>query len=336
MSSSVARGASTGTILAVATAALLWGVYWAPLKLLEGSGLPAPWSAAFLVIASLFVAVPWAFLGHSRNLTGRQTIGAAGIGLAIALYSTALGYSDVVRVVLLFYMAPAWSLLIEVLFFRRRWTWLTTAALVLSFTGLVTVMRGEVPLEGLGAVGDWMALGGGLAWSVGAAFLFADKTPSLQRLTVWSLVAGALFMVALLLIDGTGIPPVLLSAFDNTLSVASTAQAAANAETGLNFAFLPTAPTLWMVVVLGLGLAAIYVVPTVAVTLWGANRLPPATMSFLMTVEIVSGVGTAALFLGERFGWPEALGTLLIVSGALIEVLWPAPQTSQIDANQRA
>jgi drug/metabolite transporter (DMT)-like permease len=55
------------------------------------------------------------------------------------------------------------------------------------------------------------------------------------------------------------------------------------------------------------------------VTLWAAQRLAPAAMSFLLTAEIVAGVVSGAVLLAEPFGWPEAAGAGLIILGALVE-----------------
>ena len=79
----------------------------------------------------------------------------------------------------------------------------------------------------------------------------------------------------------------------------------------------------------GLGLAALgifYLVPVVLISMWGAQILNPAAMGFLLTAEIVAGVGSSALFLDQPFGIFEVAGTILIISGAMIEVA-SAPST---------
>lgn len=70
-----------------------------------------------------------------------------------------------------------------------------------------------------------------------------------------------------------------------------------------------------------LAAGALYLLPVLAITLWSAQRLPPALLSFLFTLEIVSGVVSGALFLDEPFGLWRLAGGLLIVGVALIEAL---------------
>ena len=56
-------------------------------------------------------------------------------------------------------------------------------------------------------------------------------------------------------------------------------------------------------------------------TLWSAQRLAPAVLSFLLTAEILSGVITGALFLDEPFGLLQIIGAVLIIAAALSEVV---------------
>ena len=56
-----------------------------------------------------------------------------------------------------------------------------------------------------------------------------------------------------------------------------------------------TTPTFAISAAMGFG--AIYVVPIMVMTLWAAQRLSPATITFLLSAEILSGVISGALFL---------------------------------------
>ncbi|MEP3276226.1 MAG: DMT family transporter [Stappiaceae bacterium] len=281
----------TGALVAVILSALLWGLYWVPIRVLEGYGLTGPWAGFSLSLAALVPAlIVFCFAPH-KKMQSSHILGAIAVGVAISLYGISLSYTDVIRAVLLFYLAPVWSTLIECLFMGRRWTWRSVLALLVSFAGIILICRGEVPLEGAGALGDWMALAAGLAWSVGAATIFAQKNPSLPSLVATSMGAAVLT---------SGLCVLLLSDFLSPISVIS-AQLI-----GVSFGF-----------------GAFYVLPVMLVTLWGALRFSPATMSFVLTAEIISGVGSGAIFLGEPFGWPESLGAILIGLGATVEVMRP-------------
>jgi len=67
----------------------------------------------------------------------------------------------------------------------------------------------------------------------------------------------------------------------------------------------------------------LYLLPLFIIAIWGAGQLPPATMSFLLTIEVVVAVASSAYFLGLQFGIIELIGTSLILGGALWEVIMP-------------
>ena len=47
-------------------------------------------------------------------------------------------------------------------------------------------------------------------------------------------------------------------------------------------------------------------------------------MSFLLSAKVVSGVGTSAVALDESFGLVEVIGSVCVISAALIEFVDPA------------
>ncbi|MEM9146453.1 MAG: DMT family transporter [Pseudomonadota bacterium] len=273
--------------------ALLWGVWWIPVRAIEEAGLEAVWAGFAMNLGGLPGFVLAALIWHrGRGFTARAAAGALLAGVAVTTYSAALTYTDVIRVALLFYLAPVWSKLIEVVFFGERWTWTSTLAIALSFAGIITIFRGEVALEDW-SVGDLMAVGSGMAWATGAALIFSGPTPNGVHLSLGMCVGAILTCVLLIAVGGPS-----AGAWPTAEGVAAAAPVA-------------------------LGAGALYLVPVMVVTLWAATRLPPATMSFLLTTEIISGVGSAALLLDERFGAPEVIGAVLVALGATIEVIAP-------------
>ncbi|MDT8343594.1 MAG: DMT family transporter [Thermohalobaculum sp.] len=295
------RGATIGLAL---MAAAMWGLWWAPVRWIEAAGLAGAWSGLAMTAGALPVFAAAALLARGRAagrapapMAARALLGGVACGAAVMLYAAALGFTDVVRAVLLFYLAPVWSTAIECLFLGRRWGWRSGLALVLCAAGMMAIFR--VGLDGgLGGgvwgIGDSMALGSGLAWSVGTALIFTAPAPGTGRLSVatglGALAAGALVALA-----------------------------------GGAAGDLPGAGTLIAALPVALATGAFYLAPIILITMWSAQRLPPATLSFLLTAEIVSGVVSSALFLDEGFGLPEALGAVLVTLGALAEVL-PAPR----------
>lgn len=274
--------------MAVMVCAVLWGFWWLPVSLMQGAGLNGPWIALAINLSSLPVAVAVAVWAGAR-MSGRAVLGGIMIGLAITLYALAAAYTDFIRAVLLFYLAPAWSTLIEVIWFRRRWTRFVSLALSLSFVGILLISRGEIEFSGLGALGDWMALGSGLSWSIGVALLFSGARASTGGTFLVAALSGAVMAGLIGMLDG------------------SMAQGWPSVDLG----------RLWASAVFACGFMGILL----GGTLWGAFQLPPTVMTYLLSLEIIGGVFSSAVFLDERFGWFEAGGAVCILSAVLVEVL---------------
>lgn len=265
-------------------AAVIWGLWWVPLRWLETQGLGSTLGSIALNGGAFAAAAAWVVLRGSRfRLSGKAALGAALTGAAIGSYSVALVHGEVVRAILLFYLAPAWSKIIEWLFLGRPWRWTSSVAVVAALTGAVLVLGGDVT-GGAWTAGDTIALASGVFWAIGAALIFTAPAATPAALSVVTALTATLIAVPFAVADATGLPPIL--------PVAS-----------------------------GMAVGAVYALPIMALTLWSARVLPPATLTFLLTAEILMGVFSSVLFLGEPFGPMRALGAALVILGALSEVL---------------
>ena len=73
-----------------------------------------------------------------------------------------------------------------------------------------------------------------------------------------------------------------------------------------------------------LGLAYIIALPTIfsySVNTWAVQRSSPSLAATYTTAQPLFAAILAAWFLGEQFGWGEAIGFLLIAAG-LLRVSW--------------
>ena len=281
--------------------AVLWGLWWIPIRHLDQNGFGGALAGFAMNSAALPVVLVVVFLRRSGwQLSPRGMLASALVGVAVTTYATALAYADVVKVVLLFYLAPAWSTLIECSFMGRKWTWQSLVAVAASLGGMLLILGRDLSWSGVGP-GEAMALASGMAWSMGAALLFMDKRVN----TVHAALVAVIAAVA------TG---GLAVAAERLAGVAPSDVAASLGLEAIGLAALT---------------GGLYFAPMIALTLWSARLLPPALMSFLLSAEIISGVASSALLLDERFGAIEVLGTLCIVSGAVIEFVLPARRRSE-------
>lgn len=269
-------------------AAALWGIWWIPIRYLETLGMDGAWgSVAMNAGAALFVLC-WMLL---RRVTFRialnGVLGAALVGVAVSTYSVAITMADVVRVILLFYLAPGWSKIIEWAFMGRGWHWTSTLTIAASLLGAWLVLGGDLSLAGFGP-GDVLAVLSGMTWAGGAALIFSGGRSDATALSLVTCLCATLIGVGFIVL-GQG------TVFSGQATAMGTG---VGALSGL-----------------------IYVLPIMVLTLWSAQRLPPATISFLLTAEILSGVISGALLLDEPFGTMQIGGATLILFAAVAEVL---------------
>ncbi|MEZ5934031.1 MAG: DMT family transporter [Alphaproteobacteria bacterium] len=294
--SKTGRRQQNGPVLLVLASALFWGLWWVPVRLVEALGLTGVWPNLGINLGALLgLGAAVAVRRGRAQLAGSALIGSVLIGIAVAFYGAALSLTDVARAVLLFYLAPAWSTLIEVAFFGQRWQWRRLLPLLLSFGGMIAVFRGDITLDGV-TIGDLAAFASGIAWAVGAALVFAtgpgeidQGRPGALRLGFLVMIAAVATSVLMLPIGWQGWPR-----FES-----------ADAP----FALL-----------LALAAGGLYLAPIIGVTLWGATRLTPTTISFLLAAEILSGITSSALLLDERFGFWEMTGTVMIVASVIAHI----------------
>lgn len=264
-----------------------WGLWWLPVLWIEEQGVSGGYAGLAMHAGALpGVVLVWRL--RPGPMSKRLFFGSCLVGLAVTLYSASLVMTDVVRAIVLFYTAPAWGVLIECLFLGRSWSWRSGLAIALSVLGMLVIFRGDISSDGLRA-GDWMALMSGLAWAVAMALIFIE--PEKSEGPILLTVGCVAILTSALLAPMTATLPSLDA-------LASTA---------------------WIALLAG----SLFLAPILTVTLWGAFSLPPATISFILTAEIITGVASSAWYLDQQFGWPELTGAILIVSGAMTEVFRP-------------
>ena len=275
----------------VATASAIWGLLWIPLRAFDRQGLAPGWVIVCQFVAPLVLMTPLAVLRWRRGGapgTGQFATGLL-IGGAVVLYCESLLQTDVVRSLILFYMMPAWGTLLEVGLLGRRFTLWRGLALLLSFGGLLVILGAGGSFSVHLNLGDLMALVSGIVYTFGA--LRVRQAP---QIAVFEQVF-AFFLFGSLVALGISMLPL-----------------AALRQPPEPKLLLPLAP--WIL------LLTVVLIPAMWGQYWGSRYVDPGRLGILLQLEAVVGIGSAALFAGERFGVREFLGTALIISAGLMEV----------------
>jgi len=233
-------------------AGCLWGTFGVLTKTTYALTTLGPISLAWyrLIFAIPFLGLVTVIKHYSISVSRREAVIFIGFGFCSltvfeALYLTSLSYTTVQHAAALLYTAPAFVAFLSWFFLRERMTPTKIAAIAMSVLGafLILGLASNEPLfASRTQIGDWLALGSGLAYStwyifgkvlgrnrepavtsflgmcLGAAMLFplALATEGLhvpQTLTAWELVAAVgiiptamaylLYLAGLKLIDAT-------------------------------------------------------------------------------------------------------------------------------------
>jgi len=266
--------------------AVLWGLFWWPLKQLNAAGIHGSFVQAVAYGLPALVLLPWAWRSRAAwtDRTGLLLLMALLGGWANASFASSLTYGSVVRVLLLFYLAPVWTILAARLFLGEAFTRLRLTALALALAGLAFTLGGPQLFDSPLSAIDLLALSSGLAFALNNVAIRA----------------------------GHGLP-------DSARAVAVFAGCAV-ISLGFMAASDQAMPSLTPVHMLALAaLALAWVLPGTLATFYGVARLDAGKAAILLLAELVVGVVSAVLIGGEDLSPQEALGGMLILTAAVIE-----------------
>jgi drug/metabolite transporter (DMT)-like permease len=154
--------------LALIFNAFVWGVSWFPFRHIENHGLHPVWTTcliylAITVVMGLVRRHAWqGFVAYPMLVALGLAAGFTNVG-----FNWAVTQGDVVRVVLLFYLMPLWSVLLGWLLLGERPTGGALARVALALTGVVVVLKTpgtDWPVPS--SLPDWLGLAAGFSFAV--------------------------------------------------------------------------------------------------------------------------------------------------------------------------
>ena len=290
MSTSITSGGGLA-VTAIVVNAFIWGVSWWPLKALQDSGLHPLWAtAAVYMLVSVAMLVFYRQSGLALLANPHLWFLALASGLTNVGFNWAVTVGDVVRVVLLFYMMPAWSVLVAWALLGEKPTRASLLRLALAMAGVLVVLKTpESPWPFPQSGVDWLALMGGLSFAITNALLVKfNASPSSGRML-------AMFAGGALLSTGVSLLGLLLGTLPQPALQAS----------GIPVFF---------------GLCLAFIVSNAALQ-YGAARLIASTTALLMLTEILFASASAAALGAADFSPRILWGGSLIVLAALLAAL---------------
>jgi drug/metabolite transporter (DMT)-like permease len=276
--------------------AFIWGTSWWPFRQLQGLGLHPLWTTVFvyaLAVAVILIARPRSALELARS--PRLWVLVLASGFTNASFNWAVSIGDVVRVVLLFYLMPLWSVLLARAVLKEAITPAALLRVALALAGAALVLGGpQIGQPGAGftlpwprSLPDWLGLLGG--------FSFALNNVMLRREAASSDSARALAMF----VGGVAVA--------GLLGVGLQSQGQISAWPAWD----------WRWVAGALVLALWFLMSNLALQ-YGAARLSANGTAIIMLSEVVFASVSAWLLGAGELGTPVLLGGTLIVGAALL------------------
>ena len=283
--------------LALLAGASFWGVVWHPYRLLNQAGIDGLWSTLFTYGIALAVGIAL-FPRHVRSalrLTPLSLLMGLAIGWSNLAYVLGVLEGEVMRVLLLFYLAPLWTPPFARLLLGERLNGVGLAVMGLAFVGAgIMLWRPELGMPWPRGRAEWLGLAAGVLFALGNVLVRRLDTMSdaAKSIVIW-----------------TGVTFAALVHLPESRIGADRAWSLALAQ--------------WpMIVTLGVTLAAMGLALQ-----YGLSRLPANRAIVILLSELVVAAVAAYYLAGESLRPADWVGGMLIVSATLASG-WMEPRKS--------
>jgi drug/metabolite transporter (DMT)-like permease len=271
---------------ALLAGAALWGVVWWPYRLLANAGIDGIWSTLAtygiaLVVGSLI------FRRHfPRRVGGFALLMGAAIGWSNLAYVLGVLEGEVMRVLLLFYLAPLWTVPIARILLHEKLDRTGVGVMALAFIGAMTMLwQPRLGLPWPANRAEWLGTAAGFLFALGNVLVRKLDTLSdgEKSIVIWAGVAFA----ALVHLPQS---PVSASQFAAGFSAS------------------------WPIVV-GIGLALVAMSYSLQ---YGLSRLPANRAIVILLSELVVAAFAAYFLAGESMRAQDWIGGALIITATLV------------------
>lgn len=262
----------------------MWGVVWYPLRLLEQQGLSGAWSALVSYGAALSLFL-WVFMRESGSLrlnVRTLLLMALSAGWTNVAFIMAVIDGNVVRVLLLFYLAPFWAVCLGWLMLDERLDRRSLQVFVIAVIGAFIMLWNEdIGLPWPADRADWLAVSAGFAFALSNVFVRRMQDVSVQLKSACTWGGNVLVALAWILVSSAALPDVGIVVFG------------------------------WAVV---LGLCGFMVMTLLVV--YGVTRMPVHRSAVILLFELVAGAVSSLLLTDEHILAREWIGGGMIILAA--------------------
>lgn len=181
--------------------ASLWGVVWYPYRILAAAGLDGLWATVLTYGVALVLGVA-IFPREAMRLSGAP---AAAVVMGLAIGWSNLAYvlgvlqGEVMRVLLLFYLAPLWTVPLARVLLRERLDGPGVAVMTLAFAGAMTMLwKPHLGVPWPTDRAEWLGLAAGFLFALGNVLIrrLTTMTDAGKSIAIWAgvVVAALLYL----------------------------------------------------------------------------------------------------------------------------------------------
>lgn len=291
-------------IAGVLSGALVWGLIWYPYRILQEAGV----SGAFAVLLSNGLAMLFGIYWLPRvwrelpQAKGWAILLIVSAGWADFAYVLAMLHGDVMRVLLLFYLAPLWTILFSYFLLGERLNRCGYLIMLLSFSGAMVMLWR--PTQGIPLpqnLSEWLSVSAGMGLALSNVVSLRTAQLSVEAKAYSILIGAVLLTVPLLYWQGGVTKQWQVIEFSH------------------------------IAILLLLGLSLLAISFTVQ---FGVSTLPASQTILLFLFELVAAAIASYFLANEMWVWRDVMGALLIVSATLMSGKLHAPVSVQIQHDQ--
>lgn len=282
------RTSNERAILALICGAALWGCIWYPYRVLEREGVGGIWALLLTETVAIVVALIY-FRWRKEPLVSFWRASPVLIALGLSSGVCNVGFvmgtlmGEVIRVTLLLYLAPLWTVLLSRWLLGERLTSQGLALIAFALCGALVMLwhpRFGVPWPA--SLADWLGLVAGLAFAVYNVLVRKAAEHSVPDKTMMSFYGT--IVVGGVMLPWAGNPPAI--------------------EAGIGLGVLVLTGAMLFVMI-----------PLVQ---YGLVRLPANRASVILLTEILFAGLSSWWLAGETMGAKEWLGgAMIVVAGTL-------------------
>ena len=266
-----------------------WGLTWWPVKQLNALGLDSLWLIAIAFLTGAVVLLPWFFVQRWqwRTKIGFMLCIALAGGVANVAFQLAIYYGDIIRVMILFYLLPVWSVIGGRIFLGERLDTLRIITVLLCLLGALIILdvSNVALLKTIGWI-DLMAIASGMGLAItNILFRSVLDIPLMSKISFMFLGSSVLIVLALLFFR-PAVPDVAAS-----------------------------------VIVMTMLYGAIWLLFITLGTQWAVTKMEAGRSSIILVTELVVAVVSAALIAEHYLQWHEMVGGVLVLVAAVLEGL---------------